>query len=415
MSSGHGTVAGIDVHKKILVVVVLRSADPDHDFALGRFGTTHCGLEQLAAFLRQHGVTEVAMESTAQYWRGVWMALEGEFQLILAQARSVRAVRGRKRDLADARRIAKRLLSDDLTVSYVPPPEQRDWRLLSRTRVAMQESVSRLHSQIEVLLEQAQIKLSSVVSNLLGLSGRRILHALADGISDPDALAALAHHRLRASKEELCDALWGRLTAPQRLVLRLYLEQIEQTEKHMAELEKSLAAAQAAEQEPLVRLCGHPGISALAAQQIIAEVGPRAAAFPSAGHLASWTGGCPGRNESAGVSTSDRCPKGNRVLRRVISQVAWAAIAAKGSEAQRRYRKWLPRLGPQKAAWAVAHYILRVIWHILHEGVPYRPPQATLNRRSVLSKAKRVIAELKKLGYTVTVTSPNAQAEPVTG
>ena len=160
MSSMHGTVAGIDVHKKMLVVVILRSANPEVDYATGRFGTTHYALEQLAAFLRQHGVTEVAMESTAQYWRGVWMALEGEFQLTLAQAHSTRAVRGRKRDLADARRIARRLLSDDLTVSYVPPPEQREWRLLSRARVAMQESVSRLHSQIEVLLEQAQIKLS---------------------------------------------------------------------------------------------------------------------------------------------------------------------------------------------------------------------------------------------------------------
>jgi|SRR6516225_8552584 len=416
MPSAHGTVAGIDVHKKILVVVILRSTDPDHDLATGRFGTTHCGLEQLAAFLRQHGVTEVAMESTAQYWRGVWMALEGEFQLTLAQARSTRAVHGRKRDLADARRIAKRLLANDLTVSYVPPPEQRDWRLLSRARVAMQESVSRLHSQIEVLLEQAQIKLSSVVSDILGLSGRRILHALVDGIGDPEQLAALAHHRIRASKEELRDALWGRLTASQRLVLKLYLAQIEQIEKDMAALEKRLALEQSAEQDPIVRLCGHPGISALAAQQIIAEVGPRAAAFPSAGDLASWTGGCPGSNESAGVSTSDRSPKGNRMLRRVMSQVAWAAIAAKGSEPQRRYRKWLPRLGPQKAAWAVAHYILRVVWHILHDGVPYRPPdQTSLDRCSVLRKAKRVIAELRKLGYSVTVTAPSAQAEPVTG
>lgn len=416
MPSAHGTVAGIDVHKKILVVVVLRSEDPDHDLAIGRFGTAHFGLEQLAAFLRQHGVTEVAMESTAQYWRGVWMTLEGEFQLTLAQARSVRAVRGRKRDLADARRIAKRLLADDLTVSYVPPPEQRDWRLLSRARVAMQESASRLHSQIEVLLEQAQIKLSSVVSDILGLSGRRILHALVEGISDPEQLAALGDRRLHASKEELRDALWGCLTPSQRLVLKLYLEQIEQIEKDMTELEKSLATAQSAEQDHILRLCGHPGINALAAQQILAEVGPRAAAFPSAGDLASWTGACPGSNESAGVSTSDRSPKGNRMLRRVMSQVAWAAIAAKGSEAQRRYRKWLPTLGPQKAAWAVAHYILRVIWHILHDHVPYTPPdQATSDRKSILRKAKRVIAQLKKLGYTVTVTSPNAQAEPVTG
>ena len=412
----HGTVAGIDVHKKVLVVVILRSADPDQDYATGKFGTTHFALEQLAVFLRQYGVTEVAMESTAQYWRGVWMTLEGEFQLILAQARSTRAPRGRKRDLSDARRIAKRLLSDDLTVSYVPPPEQRDWRLLSRSRVAMQESVSRLHSQIEVLLEQAQIKLSSVVSDLLGASGRRILHALIQGVSDPDQLAALANRRVHASPQELSDALRGRMTTPQRLVLKLYMEEIEQTEKHMAELEKALAVAQSAEQDTIVRLCGHPGISTSSAQQIIAEVGPHASAFPSAGKLASWAGVCSGSHESAGVSTSDRCAKGNHILRRVLSQVAWAAIAAKGSEAQRRYRRWLPRLGPQKAAWAVAHHILRVIWHMLHNGVPYcAPDPASLDQHLVLLKAKRVIVQLRKLGYTVSLTPPAALPHPATG
>jgi transposase len=344
------------------------------------------------------------------------MSLEGEFALTLAQARSVRAMPGRKRDLADARRIAKRLLSDDLTVSYVPPPEQREWRLLSRARVAMQESVSRLHSQIEVLLEQAQIKLSSVVSDILGLSGRRILHALADGATDPEQLAALGDRRLRASKEELSDALWGRMTPAQRLVLKLYLEQIEQTEKHMAELEKNLAAAQSAEQDTIVRLCGHPGISTLAAQQIIAEVGPRAAAFASANRLASWVGISPGSHESAGVSSSNRCPHGNRMLRRVLSQIAWAAIVAKGSEAQRRYRHWLAKqFSPPKAAWAVAHYILRVIWHMLHESVPYTPPDPTaLDPASVLRKAKRVIAELTKLGYTVSVTPPLARGQEIT-
>lgn len=409
MASGHSTVAGIDVHKKILVVVVLRGADPDHDLATGRFGTTHYALEQVAGFLRQHGVTEVAMESTAQYWRGVWMKLEGEFQLTLAQARSTLAPRGRKSDLADARRIAKRLLAGDLTVSFVPPPEQRDWRLLSRTRVAMQVSKTRLHSQIEVLLEQAQIKLSSVVSDLLGGSGRRMLHALAKGISDPEQLAALGDHRLRASKEELSDALRGRMTAPQQLVLRLYLEEIEQLEKHMEELEKALAVALTAEQDTVVRLCAHPGISVLAAQQILAELGPRAAAFASAGKVTSWAGICPGSNESAGVSTSDRSPKGNWMLRRIMSQVAWAAIAAKGSEAQRRYRRWLPRLGPQKAAWAVAHYILRVIWHMLHNAVDYQPPDhATLDHKTILRKAQRIFTELRKLGYAVSMTPPTA-------
>ena len=301
----------------------------------------------------------MAMESTAQYWRPIWMALEGRFELTLAQARSTHAPRGRKRDLSDARRIGRRLLSGDLTLSYVPGPEQREWRLLSRTRIAMLESVVRVRNQIEVLLEQAQIKLSSVISDLLGVSGRRILHALAEGVSEVS---------------ELADALSGRLTEAQRLVLKLYLEEIEQTEGHMAEVEKALATAERAHQDAITRLCQIPGISVRSAQQIIAEVGPSAAAFASAGKLASWVGVCPGRQESAGVSTSNRSPKGNRTLRRVLSQIAWAAIASKGSEAQRRFRRWKELIGPQKAAWAVAHYLLRVIWTILHNGKPYQAP-----------------------------------------
>jgi transposase len=309
------TVAGIDVHKRILVVVLLHSSAPERDHATARFGATHMERQKLVEFLRFHQVSHVAMESTAQYWRPVWMDLEDEFPLTLAQARSTHAPRGRKQDLSDARRIARRLLSGDLTASYVPGPEQREWRLLSRTRVGMLESVVRLRNQIEVLLEQAQIKLSSVVSDVLGLSGRRILRALLEGVHDPVQLAALAHHRIRTSKEDLADALNGRLTPSQQLVLKLYLEQIEQIERHMAEVEKALAQAEAEHQDAIERLCEMPGVSVRSAQHVIAEIGPRAEAFASSGKLASWVGVCPGRNESAGVSTSNRshhCQQGQR-------------------------------------------------------------------------------------------------------
>jgi len=258
MLSPTDLVAGLDVHKKTVVVVILQKGQPDQDHATGTFGTTQFGLKQLAAFLRQHGVTHVAMESTAQYWRPVWMALEGEFSLTLAQARSTRARRGRKWDQADARRIAKRFLSGDLTVSFVPPPEQRDWRLLSRTQITLRESLVRLRNQIEVLLEQAQIKLSSVVSDLLGKSGRRMLEALLAGVTDPLKLAALGDRRLQASQEQLADALSGRLTEAHRLVLRLFLGQIDQIEQHLAELDQALAKALAAHQDTIARLCEIP-------------------------------------------------------------------------------------------------------------------------------------------------------------
>jgi transposase len=413
MQSPNDLVAGLDVHKKTVVVVILQKGQPDQDYATGTFGTTQFGLKQLAAFLRQHKVTQVALESTAQYWRPIWMALEDEFTLTLAQARSTRARRGRKWDQADARRIAKRLLSGDLTVSFVPPPEQRDWRLLSRTQITLRESLVRLRNQIEVLLEQAQIKLSSVVSDLLGKSGRRMLEALLVGVTDPMALAALGDRRLQASQEQLTDALSGRLTEAHRIVLRLFLQQIDQIEQHLAELDQALARALAAHQEAIARLCEIPGINVRTAQYILAETGPRAAVFESAGKLASWVGICPGQQESAGVSVSTRSAKGNWMLRRTLSQIAWAAVASKGSEAQRRFHAWRPRLGTQKAIWAVAHYQLRVIWKVLHDGVRYRSPDTErLNERALLARAKRVLSGLRKLGYTVSITPPSAIAIP---
>jgi transposase len=413
MLSTDALVAGLDVHKKTVVVVILQKGQPDRDYATGTFGTTSFGLRELVAFLRQHGVTHVAMESTAQYWRPVWMALEGEFALTLAQARSTRARRGRQWDQADARRIARRLLSGDLTVSFVPPPEQRDWRLLSRTQITLRESLVRLRNQIEVLLEQAQIKLSSVVSDLLGKSGRRMLEALLAGVTDSMALAALGDRRLQASQEQLTDALNGRLTDAHRLVLRLFLEQIDQIEQHLAELDQALAKALTVHQEAIARLCEIPGINVRTAQYVIAETGPRAAVFESAGKLASWVGICPGQQESAGVSVSTRSAKGNWMLRRTLSQIAWAAVASKGSEAQRRFHAWRPRLGTQKAIWAVAHYQLRVIWKVLHDGVRYRSPDTErLNERALLARAKRVLSGLRKLGYTVSITPPADLATP---
>jgi transposase len=408
MEQVHGTLAGLDIHKKTVVVVVLDREHPDEDCAAGVFGTTRYGLNELIGFLRQHGVTHAAMESTAQYWRPVWMALEGQFTLTLAQARSTRAPRGRKWDKADAQRIARRLLSGDLTVSYVPPPEQRDWRLLSRTQVAMRESVVRVRNQIEVLLEQAQLKLSSVVTDILGKSGRRMLDALMRGISDPVELAALGDRRLQASKEQLADALDGRLTEAQRLVLKLYLEQIDTIERHMVEIDASLAKALAPHQNAVERLCEIPGVSVRTAQHIIAETGPRAEAFDSAAKLASWAGICPGQQESAGVSVSSRSAKGNWMLRRTLCQTAWAGIATKGSEARRRFQCWRSRLGTQKAAWGIAHYQIRIVWKVLHDGVRYRSPDTEIMaERALIARARRALNDLRKLGYLVTITPPD--------
>jgi len=280
--------AGIDVHKKMLAVAVANAGDLELQFECRRFGTTVSELRHLAAWLQERAVREVVMESTAQYWRPVWLALEGQCRLHLAQARSNRGPRGRKTDFRDAQRAVSRLLSGDLVLSYVPDEEQRCWRTLTRTKYQLTRDKVRLQSQLESLLEECQIKLSSVVSDLLGASGQRILRAMAQGETDPARLAKLGDKRLRASDAELEDALSGQPEGIHRKLLSLYLTRLDLIESQMASLDKLIAEAMKAHQDAIVRLAELPGLGIDSAQQIIAEIGPQAAAFPSAAQLASW-------------------------------------------------------------------------------------------------------------------------------
>lgn len=219
-------VAGIDVHKKMLAVVVANARNRELQFECRRFGTTVCELQRLSTWLQEQAVQEVVMESTAQYWKPVWFVLEGRFQLWLAQARSNRGPRGRKTDFRDAKRSVSRLLSDDLILSYVPDAEQRGWHTLTRTKYQLRRDRVRLQSQLESLLEECQIKLSSVVSDLLGASGQRILCAIANGETDPARLRALGDRRLHATDEQLRDALNGQPQPLHRRLLKLYLERL---------------------------------------------------------------------------------------------------------------------------------------------------------------------------------------------
>lgn len=394
-------VAGIDVHKAMLAVVVRQEGQSEQEWVRRKFGTTVAEVRHLAAWLEEHRVEQVVMESTAQYWRPVWLGLEQHFVLHLAQPLSNAAPRGRKTDFADALRLVKRLVADELRLSFVPDAEQRRWRQLSRTRTRLLCDRVRLQNQIEALLEEGQIKLSSVVSDLLGVSGRRILAALAAGQSDPDQLTPLADGRLRVSKEQLAEALEGRLHPVYCTVLELHLERLAVLDRQVERLEKELHTAQAAYQDTIRRLCCVPGVGLPAARQILAELGPLAEAFPSPGRLASWVGVCPGRQESAGVSTSDRSAKGNRALRRILTQMAWAAVKVKGSLFENLFRRWVPRLGPQQAIWAMAHRLIRLIWKILHQGVEYVELGPMLNPAAVERRKRRLIRELRKLGVYV--------------
>lgn len=367
-------VGAIDVHKSMLAVVITDAAvEGEIVFVRRKFGALASDLRELQAWLSAHQVREVVMESTAQYWKPVWRQLEGQCRLHLAQAQSNRAPRGRKGDFRDAERLARRHVAGELILSFVPDAEQRLWRTLTRTKYQLTRDRVRLHSQLECLLEDARIKLGTCVSDLLGVGSRRILEALATGQKDPQALAALAEPDLKATPEQLADALSAApdLSNLHRQILRLFLERVNLIERQITGLHQAAASALQAHQAAVVRLAAVPGLGVDSAQQVIAEVGPAAATFASPQELASWVGVCPGREESAEVSKSNRSPKGNRTMRRVLDQAANAARQTKGSVFQALYRRWLPRLGHKRAIWALAHRLCRLAWIILHRGDEY--------------------------------------------
>ncbi len=415
-------IAGIDVHKRMLAVVVACvSGDGPFQFERRRFGTRALELRALAEWLASLQVDEVVMESTAQYWRPVWEVLERYWQperrcragtgaLHLAQAQSNRGARGRKRDFPDAERLVKRLVAEELTLSFVPEPEQRLWRTVMRRRYQLIRNRVQLHNRLESLLEEAHLKLSSLVSDLLGPSARRILQALAEGETDPAALAALANRRLHATTEQLCDALGAAtvLDPVYRQLIQLTLDELRLLETQILELDQAMARLLASHQAAVERLAEVPGLCVDSAQQIIAEVGPTAATFPSAKHLSSWVGACPGKEESAGVNRSHRTPKGSRPMRRVLNQAANAAVRTKGSIFQLIYRRLVPRLGHHQAIGAIVHRLSRLIWKILHDEVRYIEHGPDVSARRTKARAAQMIRELRRLGYHVEPASPSA-------
>ena len=405
-------VAGIDVHKKMLAVVVTDAAVPgEFRFERRKFGALDSDLKELAQYLTAHGVQEVVMESTAQYWKPVWRELERQCQLHLAQAQSNRAPRGRKRDFQDAERLVRRYIAGELILSFVPDAEQRLWRTVTRSKNQLSEDRVRVRNQMESLLEDARIKLANCVSDLLGLSSRRMLRALADGEASAETLAKLADKALQATPENLQDALAAapQLSALHRQILGLYLDRVELIDRQMQMLSQSLATALQDHQAAVVRLSKAPGYGADSSQQVIAEVGPKAATFSSAEEMASWVGCCPGREESAEESKSNRSPKGNRQMRRVLTQVAQGAVRTKGSVFERLYRRLLPKKGHGKAMWAVVHRVCRLTWKILHQGVEYEERGALPDPRLAKQRTAKLVRQLKLLGYNVQL-SPLATA-----
>lgn len=394
-------IAGIDVHKKLLVVIIVDAAQPEVPLQTGRFGTGASELTQLLAWLQQHGVVEVVMESTAQYWKPVWQELEPHLRLHLAQAQSNKAPKGRKSDLADVKRLVRRFAAGELMLSFIPDPEQRTWRRLTRGRLQLVRARVRVQNQIESLLEEGRIKLSSVISDLLGISGRRILRALAEGQTDAETLADFGHQNLKCGRAVLVDALTGTMEEVHRQILGQQLDQIELLDRQIEQLSKLAASQMLPWQDTITRLIEIPGIGAEAAQEIIAEIGPQAAAFPSAPQLASWVGVCPGSNESAGQNHSGRSAKGNRFLRRVLCQAAQAAARTEGSHLQSVFKRLVPRLGYVKAIWAVAHRICLIVWKILHKGEQFIEFGPARNPKAIKRAITHHLKALRRLGYAI--------------
>jgi len=349
------------------------------------------------------------MESTAQYWKPVWRKLEGKYRLHLAQAQSNRAPRGRKEDFRDAERLVRRQVAGELILSFVPDPEQRLWRTVTHTKLQLTRDKVRLTNQLEALLEDCRIKLSGFVSQLLGASSRRMLKALAEGETDAARLAALTDAGLRATPVQLPDALAAAATLDpaRRGLIRLTLQRLELMEKQIAQLDTMIAKLLHEPSEAVLRLTEIPGVGVDSAQQIIAEVGPDAAVFPSSQQMASWVGVCPGRQESAAVSKSDRSPKGNRAMRRILAQCANAAVRAKGSAFEVFYRRIVPRLGHNKAIW-LAHRLCRLAWKVLRQHLRYREIGPRPNLEAVRKRASRLATQLRQLGYQV--TPPHTEA-----
>jgi transposase len=423
-------IAGIDVHKRMLHVVVSDvEVDGEYEFTRRIFGSYPEGLRSLAAWLVEQQVEEVVMESTAQYWKPVWGMLERYWKPIcrgrkdalvtsgtlhLAQALSNRGRRGRKKDFLDAERLVKRLVANELILSFVPDAEQRLWRTVMRTKHQLTRNRVQLQNRLEALLEEAHIKLSSLVSDLLGVSARRMLQAVADGETSPTALAALADERLRATPEQLCDVLGvcQELNPIYRRLIHMALEESASLEKRIDQLEQEMANLLRSHEGPIQRLAEVPGLGVDSAQQIIAEAGATAATFPSEKHFSSWVGACPGTEESAEVNYSRRSPQGNRQIRRILNQAANSAVKYKGSIFEILYRRYAPRLGHKHTIGIIAHKLCRLIWKILHLAVRYEERGPEVSKMSKLRRTQKMIRLLRRLGYRVepTISQPAISA-----
>ncbi len=395
--------AGLDVHQgSVVACVIIGAAGRRPSRETRTFGTMSRDLIALRAWLLEMGVTHVGMESTGVYWQPVHVALEGAFTLIVGNAAHMRNVPGRKTDVKDAEWTADLVRHGLVRASFVPPPQVRVLRELVRHRKALAGTLAAERNRTLKLLESAGIKLAGVISDVFGVSGMLMLKALAEGVATPVAMAELAKRRLRRKIKQLTLALDGHLAEHQHLLLRLHIRRLEEIGRDLAEVEAAIIAALrpfAAQQALLMTI---PGVNALTAAAIIAEIGVDMAGFGTARRLAAWAGVCPANHESAGKRKQRGTRKGNTHLKATLVTAAISASQTKGTYLRDKFHRLKARMAAKKAAMAIAHKILVAVFHMLQRAVTFAELGADyLDRLDKHRTAKRLVRRLDALGYDV--------------
>jgi transposase len=403
---------GLDVHQQsVQACVRLLDERGQLTSEVHSFQTTTAALLSMGDWLAERGVTHVAMESTGVYWKPIWNLLEDRFTLLLVNARHIRNVPGRKTDVLDCQWIAQLLQHGLLRGSLVPPARLRQARDLTRHRTQLVGEKTRVANRIQKVLEDANIKLASVASDVLGKSGRAMLQAIIQGQSDPKQLADLALGRLQRKEKQLQEALLGRINDHHRFMLQILMEQLAGLERLIEQVEKRIDQTLEPERASIQRLDTIPGVDVRSAQSIIAETSGDMSCFASSSELCSWAGMCPGNQESAGKRKSGRTRRGNRWLRATLTQCAWAASHTKATYLSSQYRRLASRRGKKKALIAVGRSILTIIWEMLSAREDYKDlgPDWFL-RIQPERLQKHHVKALEKLGYRVTLEARSPAA-----
>ena len=401
----HAHCAGLDIHKETVVACVRHMTGAKVKTEVRTFATMTGTLLDLSAWLATEQITHIAMEATGVYWKPIWHILsDGEFELILANAAHVKNVPGRKTDVKDAEWLADLMAHGLIRASFVPDEPTQQMRDLLRTRKQLVRERSSHTQRIQKTLEDANIKLDCVVTDILGLSGRRILEALVKGETVPQALATLAHRRIHASTEELEAALRGRVTTHHRFLVKLHLDQIDAIDAAIQSIDKEVDGNIEPFRAAVELLTEIPGISQLAARVVLSEIGLDMSRFETGGHLVSWAGLCPRNDESAGKRRSTRMKKGAPWLKTTLIQCAWAASRTKGSYFQTQYHRLRARRGSKKAICAVAASLLTTVYHMLKNGSCYQDLGANhFDQQDKVRQIKRLVGRLENLGFEVKI------------